>query len=67
MFSTKRYAALVSSMLFSLAVLPAAAFAAADPSSCAKPDFPVRWVHEGDSGNVVVAFMVGADGRVVDS
>ena len=68
MFSTKRTNALVSSMLFSLAaiVTPAANAAAAtvDPSACAKPDFPSRWANEGDSGNVVVAFLVGADGKV---
>jgi protein TonB len=68
MFSTKRIAALI----LSLSAVPAiAAGTAATPSvdtlDCAKPDYPIRWQNEGDSGSVVVAFLVGADGRVVDS
>jgi len=70
MFSNKRYAAVAASLLLCLAARKAVA---ADPSpkldtrECEKPDFPVRWQDEGDGGNVIVAFLVGADGKVLES
>lgn len=68
MFSAKRIAAL----LLTLSALPALAAGTAaspsiDPQDCAKPDYPIRWQNEGEGGSVVVAFLVGADGRVLES
>jgi len=66
MLSTKRLSTVVSALLLSLAA-PLAMAATVDPKDCVKPEFPARWLNEGDSGNVVVAFLVGADGKVLDS
>lgn len=66
MFSTKRIRTAVSALLLTLAA-PLAMAATVDPKDCVKPNFPARWVNDGDSGNVVIAFLVGADGKVLDS
>ncbi|UUZ51337.1 energy transducer TonB [Massilia sp. B-10] len=66
MLLTHRFPAIVSALLLSLAS-PLAMSATLDPSDCAKPEFPARWLNEGDNGNVVVAFLVGTDGKVLDS
>lgn len=66
MLLTHRFPAIVSALLLSLAS-PLAMAATLDPNACAKPDFPARWLNDGDSGNVVVAYLVGADGKVLDS
>ena len=70
MFSTKRYAAVMSSLLMCLVASHAVAAdrsAKLDPRECAKPEFPTRWQMEGDRGDVLVAFLVGSDGKVMDS
>ena len=70
MLSTKRHAAVLSSLLLCLATplaLAADHSAKVDPKDCGKPDYPVRWQNEGDSGEVIVAFLIGADGKVMES
>ncbi len=60
----------MSSLLLCLAASQAVAAdhgATLDPKGCAKPDFPLSWANEGESGNVLVAYLVGADGKVVDA
>lgn len=39
----------------------------ADANGCAKPDYPVRAARNGETGTVMLALLVGADGRVQDS
>lgn len=39
----------------------------ADANSCAKPNYPAAAARNGDSGTVVLALMVGANGRVSDA
>ena len=66
MLSIKRIRTVVPALLLTLAA-PLAMAATVDAKDCVKPEFPARWLNEGDSGNVVVAFLVGADGKVLDS
>lgn len=69
MLSTKRYAAVLSSLLL-VALAPhavAAQSARIDPAACDKPEFPVRWQADSDGGDVLVAFLVGSDGKVIES
>lgn len=70
MFSTKRYAAVLSSLLL-VAVAPhalaASQSARIDAAGCEKPEFPTRWHSETDGGNVLVAFLVDSDGKVTES
>lgn len=66
MFSTTRYAAVLLSLSLAAPVMAAEQAAKVD-TSCAKPEFPARWMNEGDGGNVVIAFLVGTDGKVVQS
>jgi protein TonB len=70
MFSTKRHVAVLSSLI--LAVLAPQAMAAnqaarIEAASCEKPEFPMRWQTDGDNTDVLVAFLVDADGKVVES
>lgn len=67
MFTTR-----VAALMLALSAVPAiAAGTAASPSTapqdCAKPEYPLRWQHDGDSGSVVVAYQLGAHGRVIQS
>lgn len=39
----------------------------ADANGCAKPDYPVRAARNGETGTVMLALLVGADGRVQDA
>jgi protein TonB len=39
----------------------------ADANGCAKPDYPSRAARNGESGTVVLALLVGTDGRVAGS
>ncbi|MFL6657974.1 MAG: energy transducer TonB [Massilia sp.] len=67
---TPRLCAVAAALLLSVSAGQAMAADVAakfDPKDCEKPDFPARWMNEGDAGNVVVAFLVGADGKVVES
>lgn len=70
MFSTTRYHAVAASLLLCLAAgktMAADVSPKIDTRHCEKPDFPARWHDEGDGGNVIVAFLVGTDGKVVES
>ncbi len=67
MFSTTRYAAVCLLLSLAAPVMAVEQAAKVDTTACAKPDFPARWMYEGDSGNVVIAFLVGSDGKVVES
>jgi protein TonB len=70
MFSNKRFAALFLSLLLAAATLPASAAAVAvavDPQDCAKPAYPVRWQADSEGGNVIVAYQLNADGKVIES
>lgn len=70
MLSTKRYAAVLSSLL--IAAIAPHALAAGQPArldvdGCEKPAFPTRWQTDSDGGDVLVAFLVGSDGKVKES
>ena len=71
MFSTKPLAALATLVFLSAAAMPAMAAgtssARIDPSTCDQPNFPARWTNDADGASVVVSYLVGADGKVVDS
>ncbi len=70
MLSTKPLNMLAAALLLT-ATLPAvgagANVALLVPSACEAPQFPARWQHDGEGASVVVNYLVGADGRVVDS
>jgi protein TonB len=70
MLSIKRSAAVLSILLLCLAAghsMAADVPARINGAGCDKPDYPLRWQQEGDGGNVIVAFLVGTDGKVMDS
>ncbi len=70
MFTTKPYATVLAALLLSTFSLSGAAAdqpATLDAANCAKPAFPARWVNEGAAGQVTLAFLVGADGKVAES
>lgn len=70
MLSIKRSSTILSALLLSLAAPLAMATDAAvtvDPKECEVPAYPSRWSSEGEGGNVVVAYLVGADGKVLES
>jgi protein TonB len=67
---SKRAATIFTSLLLSIAAGQAVAgerSARLDPKGCEAPEYPARWVTEGEGGTVLVAFLVGTDGKVVDS
>ncbi len=70
MSSTKSIGALVAALLLT-ATLPAvgagANVAQIVASACEAPYFPARWQHDGDGASVIVSYLVGADGKVMDS
>jgi len=66
MLSTKRFSTVLSALLLSLAA-PLAMAATVDPKDCETPDYPARWQNDGESGNVVVAYLIGADGKVLET
>jgi protein TonB len=39
----------------------------ADANGCAKPDYPIKAMRNGEAGTVTLALLVGTDGRVADS
>jgi protein TonB len=39
----------------------------ADANGCGKPDYPARAARNGESGTVILALLVGTDGRVTNS
>ncbi len=70
MLMSKRCATLVSSLLLCIASVQAVAAdrnATFDPKGCEAPEFPARWQNDGESGNVVVAYLVGTDGKVQEA
>ena len=70
MFSNKRYAAVAASLLLCLAAgrtMAADLSAKIDASECEKPEYPVSWQDSGDSRDVTVAYLVAADGKVLES
>ena len=71
MFATKPLATLAAVAFLSAATMPAMAagssVARLDTSACDKPNFPDRWISEGDGASVIVGYLVGSDGKVVDS
>ena len=51
-------------------VLKAAAVitaAVVDAQACSKPDYPKNALRNGDTGTVMLAFLIGTDGKVADS
>lgn len=70
MLSTKPIGALAAALLLT-ATLPAvgagANVALVVAGACEAPQFPAQWQHDGDGASVVVSYLVGADGKVVNS
>ncbi|MES2900248.1 MAG: energy transducer TonB [Pseudomonadota bacterium] len=67
---TKPVSTVLATLLLSLAAGGACAAdqpAKIDASNCAKPEFPARWLSDGTVGQVTLAFLVGADGKVAES
>jgi periplasmic protein TonB len=46
---------------------PAQVAAVVDASNCARPDYPPASLRNGEAGTVTLAFLIGTDGKVVDS
>jgi TonB family protein len=71
MLSTKPLAVLAAFVFVQAGAMPATAagnsVARLDAAACDKPHFPARWQEDGDGASVVVGYLVGADGKVVDS
>lgn len=71
MLSTKPIAALAAFAFLSAATMPASAAGSSqariDAAACDKPYFPARWQNDVDGASVVVGYLVGADGKVLDS
>lgn len=70
MFATSRFATVLSATLLCLGATQAMAAdrpARLDAAGCEKPEFPVRWQDDGDSGTVTVAYLIDTDGKVVQS
>lgn len=70
MITTKPLASLVATLLL-CAALPALAAGAnvarIDTKGCDKPYFPARWQSDADGASVVVGYLIGADGKVMQS
>ncbi|WP_426101798.1 TonB family protein [Massilia sp. TSP1-1-2] len=76
MLSTKPRAALatvvaVFAVLSLSATVPAMAAGSSAPrinqADCEAPYFPARWHDDADGASVVVGYLIGADGKVIDS
>jgi len=46
---------------------PVQVAAVVDASACTRPDYPKNALRNGDTGTVMLAFLIGTDGRVVES
>jgi protein TonB len=46
---------------------PVQVAAVVDASGCTRPDYPKNALRNGDTGTVMLAFLIGTDGRVVES
>lgn len=46
---------------------PVVTAAVADAQACSKPDYPKNALRNGDTGTVMLAFLIGTDGKVADS
>ncbi|NHZ77955.1 TonB family protein [Massilia sp. CCM 8695] len=70
MFATTRFATVLSATLLCLSATQAMAEdrpARLEVAGCEKPEFPVRWQDDGESGTVTIAYLVDTDGKVVQS
>lgn len=70
MSATTRFATVLSATLLCLSATSAMAAdrpARLDVAGCEKPEFPVRWQDDGESGTVTVAYLIDTDGKVVQS
>ena len=71
MCSAKPLALFAAALSLCAAAMPAAAagssVARIDTSACSKPHFPARWMDDANGASVVVGYLVGSDGKVVDS
>lgn len=47
--------------------VPVQVAAVVDASQCTRPDYPAASLRNGESGTVTLAFLIGTDGKVVDS
>lgn len=46
---------------------PVVTAAVVDAQACTKPDYPKNALRNGDTGTVMLAFLIGADGKVADA
>jgi|SRR5450830_1146950 len=46
---------------------PVVTAAVVDAQACSKPDYPKNALRNGDTGTVMLAFLIGTDGKVADS
>nr|WP_315253124.1 TonB family protein [uncultured Duganella sp.] len=46
---------------------PMVTAAVVDAQACSKPDYPKNALRNGDTGTVMLAFLIGSDGKVADS
>ena len=46
---------------------PVVTAAVVDAQACTKPDYPKNALRNGDTGTVMLAFLIGTDGKVADS
>lgn len=46
---------------------PVVTAAVVDAQACSKPDYPKNALRNGDTGTVMLAFLIGADGKVADA
>jgi protein TonB len=46
---------------------PVVTVAVVDAQACVKPDYPKNALRNGDTGTVMLAFLIGTDGKVADS
>lgn len=46
---------------------PVVTAAVVDAQACAKPDYPKNALRNGDTGTVMLAFLIGSDGKVADA
>jgi protein TonB len=60
-------AAATTLCLASPAFAAGSSIATINATSCEAPHFPARWQNDGDGASVVVAYLVTAEGKVVDS
>ena len=72
MFATKPLALAICTLLAAAALHGSANAAGSgvariDVAACDKPNFPVRWQQDGDGASVIIGYLVGRGGKVLDS